>query len=135
MAAFSKAATLLLANQENCIMVEAPLEKAMHLLVESITAIPCPAVLDDMFEDAGVGLIWIPQSTSQQPGKLRDWSAVDIEHIDKLVHVAGRLIAAEMQRSGYPIIQRQFDSGASIVVYRRDQAEEARKLCGIVALQ
>lgn len=114
--------------------LEQPLENAMRLVVERLATLPCAAILNDMFQDAGVGLIWIPQATGQQPGTLRDWSAAELSQIDKLIHVAGGLIASEMRRTGYPIIQRQFDNGASFVVYRRDLAEEARKLCGIVAL-
>lgn len=115
--------------------MEPPMEEALRLVVERIASLPCPTVLGDMFEDAGVGLIWIPQATGQQPGTLRNWSAADLRQIDMLVHAAGGLIAAEMRRTGYPIIQRQFDNGASVVLFRHDLEEEARKLCGIVALQ
>jgi len=115
--------------------LEQPMEKVMHLLVERIAAIPCPAIIDDLFKEAGIGMIWIPQANGQQHGTLRDWSAAELKQIDTLVHVAGGLIASEMRRSGYPIIQRQFDNGSSVVLYRRDLEEEARKLCRIVTLQ
>ena len=114
--------------------MEQPMEKALSLVVERFTTLPCPAVLDDMFEDAGVGMIWVPQPTAQPPARLRCWSAADLQQIDKLVHVAGGLISAETRRHGFPIIQRKFDNGASVVVYRRDLAEQARKISGIVAL-
>jgi len=126
---------MLLARMENCMKSEPPMEEALRLVVERLATLPCPAVLGDMFEDAGVGLIWIPKATSQQPGTLRNWSAADLRQVDKLVNVAGSLITAEMRRTGYPIIQRQFDNGASVIFYRRDLAEEARKLCGIMVLQ
>lgn len=112
--------------------LELPIEKAMRLLVERIVALPCPTILDDMFSEAGVGLIWIPPPHGREASSLRDWSAADLEQIDVLVRAAGGLIAAEMKRSGYPIIHRKLENGASMFLYRRDLADKARKLSDLV---
>lgn len=116
-------------------MTEDMLLAAMRLVAERVEALPAPAILDDMFAGAGVGLIWIPPPDGHRLVALRSWSDGERNQIDAIAQIVGSAIAYEMRHTSCPIIQFGFDNGASIVLYRHGTLEEAKKLCGLAVLQ
>lgn len=103
----------------------------VELMMERVEALPAPAILEDMFPEAGIGMIWIPAPVGQDRRPVREWTALENEQVRLAEEVVGKAIEKEMSDTQIKIIQKVFDDGTQAVLYRREVLEEAKRISGI----
>jgi hypothetical protein len=113
---------------------ENTLSEVLGLVARRIESLPFPAIIDDIFKDAGVGLIWIPQPAGQVTPPLQEWSTSEQEMVNAGIEIIGNALVQEMQRTNCPIIECSAGA-ARIIVYRSDLLERAKELFGLTVLQ
>ena len=109
---------------------EPQVQTGLRLMADRVRILPEPALIEGVFEEAGIDLIWIPPPVAQVTPPEAHWTEFGKQRVSLAEKIVGYEILKDMHDTDCPFIQQIFEDGSQVVLFKKDMRAGALKILG-----